>query len=283
MTLPLFRYDGNSPIAFMGGIYGNVPALEACLADAHSQGVGLYAFLGDMTGCCGHSDETIAKVRQQFQVVIAGNHEQKAAEGALVCGCGYSNPDDEKYGCLAHQYAMDSLSEEHRAWLQTLPDGALIETSQGKLLLCHGSPDQTNEFLYESQLDNTRIEKWLDEFGAIGLGCTHTGIPWVWHLNDQRFAVNCGVVGKSDHDGDPAVHYALLRQRDCGFDVEIRRVVYDQESWAQQLEAEGVDAIFINPIRTGGWTTGVASMPELEQQRAVLKNQECFLNTWMIF
>jgi hypothetical protein len=52
---------------------------------------------------------------------------------------------------------------------------------------------------------------------------------------------------------------------------------------AQQLEAEGVDAIFINPIRTGGWTTGVASMPELEQQRAVLKNQECFLNTWMIF
>ena len=178
-----------------------------------------------------------------------------------LCGCGYSNPDDEKYGCLAHQYAMDSLSEEHRAWLQTLSDGALIETSQGKLLLCHGSPDQTNEFLYESRLDNTRLEKWLEEYGAIGLGCTHTGIPWVRHLNDQRFAVNCGVVGKSDHDGDPAVHYALLRQIDYGFDVEIRRVVYDQETWALQLEAEGVDAIFINPIRTGVWTTGVASMP----------------------
>ena len=25
-----------------------------------------------------------------------------------------------------------------------------------------------------------------------------------------RFAVNCGVVGKPDHDGDPAVHYALV-------------------------------------------------------------------------
>lgn len=90
------------------------------------------------------------------------------------------------------------------------------------------------------------------------------------------------MVGKSDHDGDPAVHYSLLRQIDCGFNVEIRRVVYDQETWALQLKAEGVDEIFINPIRTGVWTTGVASMPEWEQQRAVLKNQESFLNTGKI-
>ncbi len=29
-------------------------------------------------------------------------------------------------------------------------------------------------------------------------------------LADGRFAVNCGVVGKPDHDGDPSVHYALI-------------------------------------------------------------------------
>jgi diadenosine tetraphosphatase ApaH/serine/threonine PP2A family protein phosphatase len=271
MSLPVYRYDKNSPIAFMGGIYGNLPALAACLADAHSQGVGLYAFLGDMTGCCGHSDEAIAEVRRRFQVVIAGNHEQKAAEGALVCGCGYSNPEDEKYGCLAHQYAMDSLSEEHRAWLQTLPATALIETSLGKLLLCHGSPAQTNEFLYESQLDEILLEKWLDEHGAIGLGCTHTGLNWVRRLTGKMFAVNCGVVGKSDHDGDPAVHYALLRHEESGFAVEIRRVGYDHEAWARQLEQEGVDQIFIAPLRTGLWTAGVASMPGWEQQRAFSK------------
>ena len=47
-------------------------------------------------------------------------------------------PEDEKYGCMAHRYAMDSLSEQHRIWLQSLPDLALIETLQGRLLLCHG-------------------------------------------------------------------------------------------------------------------------------------------------
>ena len=267
MSLPVYRYKESLPIAFMGGIYGNVPALEACLADAQSQGVKLHAFLGDITGCCGHSDETIAKVRQRFQVVVAGNHEQKAAERALVCGCGYSNPEDEKYGCLAHQYAMDSLSEVHRSWLQTLPDAFLIETSLGKLLLCHGSPSQTNEFLYESTLDDIRLEKWLDEHGAIGLGCTHTGLPWIRRLTGSRFAFNCGVAGKSDNDGDPAVHYVLLRQENFGFSVDIRRVIYDQEEWARQLEKEGVDQIFIAPLRTGFWTIGVASMPEWEQNR----------------
>ncbi len=271
MILRTYRYDGPAPLALMGGIYGNVPALQASLADARRCGAVFFAFLGDMTGCCGHSDEAITRVRRYFQVIIAGNHEQKAAEGALVCGCGYSNPDDEKYGCLAFRYAMDSLSAESREWLKTLPDMATIETAHGRILICHGSPAQTNEFLYESLLDDARLEGWLEEYGAIVLGCTHTGLPWVRRLHCARFAVNCGVVGKSDHDGDPAVHYALIKPGGGGFEVEIRRVAYDHESWARQLEAEGVDQIFVTPLRTGIWTTGVASMPASEQKRITKK------------
>ncbi len=267
MALPTFRYDGTAPLALMGGIYGNVPALEACLADARRCDAGLFAFLGDITGCCGHSDEAIALVRRNFQVIIAGNHEQKAAEGALVCGCGYGDDNDEKYGCLAHQYAMNNLSEKHRDWMKLLPDKGIIKTLKGNILLCHGSPGQTNEFLYESRLDNARLEGWLEEYGAVGLCCTHTGLPWVRRLAGSRFAVNCGVVGKSDHDGDPAVHYALINPCEGAFALEIRRVGYDHEAWAQQLEAEGVDQVFVSPVRTGIWTTGVASMPAEEQKR----------------
>lgn len=265
MSLPVYSYNGTRPLAFMGGIYGNIPALEACLADARRNTSDFFVFLGDMTGCCGHSDEAIRLVKKHFQVVIAGNHEQKAAEGAPVCGCGYSNPDDEKYGCLAHQYAMGSLSVEQQEWLGILPDRAIVTLGRHKILLCHGSPDQTNEFLYESQLDNSRLERWLDDVDAIGIACTHTGLPWVRRLSGPRFAFNCGVVGKSDHDGDAAVHYALLWLRDDGFAVEIRRVAYDHESWACQLEAEGVDQIFVAPVRTGTWTTGVSSMPAWER------------------
>lgn len=265
MTIPLFSYQKNAPLALMGGCYGNIPALEACLADAREHGAGLFAFLGDITGCCGHSDETIGIVRKEFDVVIAGNHEQKAAEGAQVCGCGYSNPEDEKYGCMAHQYAMGSLSEEERGWLKTLPDLGILETGHGRILLCHGSPAQTNEFLYESRLDEARLEAWLEQYDAVGLVCTHTGLPWVRRLTGSTFAANCGVVGKSDHDGDPAVHYSLIRFCDTGFELEIRRVTYDHESWARQMEAEGVHEMFVSPVRTGLWTVGVGSMPDWEQ------------------
>ena len=78
-------------------------------------------------------------------------------------------------------------------------------------------------------------------------------------------SVNCGAVGKPDHDGDTAVHYAVLDALGGTYDAEIRRVPYDHPAWASQLRNEGVDSVFVEPLLTGVWTTGVASLPEAEQ------------------
>lgn len=90
-------------LAVMGGAYGNVPALEACIRHARSRGCDPLAFTGDATGCCGHSDETLEVIRQNFSILVAGNHEQQAAAGSEACGCNYASAEDERYGCLAHQ------------------------------------------------------------------------------------------------------------------------------------------------------------------------------------
>jgi hypothetical protein len=42
MSIPTYRYGGIAPLALMGGIYGNIPALLACLADARSCEAGPY-------------------------------------------------------------------------------------------------------------------------------------------------------------------------------------------------------------------------------------------------
>src|SRR5262249_19875772 len=98
--------------------------------------------------------------------------------------------------------------------------------------------------------------------------CTHSGLPWVRLLKDGRFAINCGVVGKPDHDGDPAVHYALIDLPASGeAAIDIRRVSYDHEDWARTMEAWGIAPIFVEPVRTGVWTTGVASLPPSERFR----------------
>ena len=55
-------------LAVMGGAYGNVPALRACLEHARLARCDVFAFLGDITGCCGHSDEIINLVRDNFSI-----------------------------------------------------------------------------------------------------------------------------------------------------------------------------------------------------------------------
>jgi len=265
---PLAVYEAGPlrKLAVLGGSYGNVPSLTACIEHARRAGCDGLAFIGDATGCCGHSDETLQLIREHFSFLVAGNYEQKAAACQEDCGCNYSDAEDNHYGGIAHQWAMRSLSDDHRAWLGTWPDLALLRTRSGNVLLCHGSPAQTNEFLYESQLDDARLEAWLDQFGAVGFICGHSGFPWIRRLSKGRFAVNCGVCGKPDHDHDAAVHYATVALQDglVGA-LNIERVEYDHLAWADQLDREGVDDVFTIPLRNGVWTCGIMSMPSVER------------------
>jgi hypothetical protein len=252
----------------MGGAYGNVPALTACIAHAGANQCDTLAFLGDSTGFCGHSDQTLQRIRRHFAVRVAGNLEKQAAADSSECGCNYSSAEDERLGCAAHQYAIRSLSLENRLCFATWPELVLFEMDGGSILLCHGSPDKTNEFLYESELDEGPLVEWLDKFEASGVVCTHSGLPWIRHLWDGRFAKNCGVVGKPDNDGDLAVHYGVIEKtanNPC-FEITIERVEYDSLTWAEQLKREGVADVFIEPLRTGWWTCGLESLPPTERK-----------------
>lgn len=260
-------------IACLGGAYGNVPALKACLDEAEKRQCDHLAFLGDAIGCCGHSDQTLDLLKEKVALFVAGNHEQQAASEQLTCGCNYSDSADEAVGCMAFELAIQSLGKVHRNWLKTWPDQLRIDTPQGGVLLCHGSPDRTNEFLYASQLDDGRLVAWLDQHDARVLVCTHTGLPWVRSLPQGRLAVNCGVVGKPDNDGDSAVHFAVIQcdapdnlpdESQGVWQAQIVDVRYDAVAWARELQSEHVPDVLISPLVTGRWTSGVASLPSFE-------------------
>jgi hypothetical protein len=253
----------------MGGAYGNLAALSACLADARNTGADARAFLGDAIGCCGHSEAVVAAIQSSFEFLVAGNHEQQAAAGATSCGCGYASAEDEAVSCEAFRLATEGLSSETLAELASWPSRRIVAMAGGRVLLCHGSPAHTSEFLYECELDDLRLTAWLEENDVRGFVCTHSGLPWVRHLAGGRFALNCGVVGKPDHDGDPAVHYALIELGAAAErpTIEIRRVEYEHEAWARAMEEAGIQPVFVAPVRTGVWTTGVASLPLAERHR----------------
>jgi hypothetical protein len=238
--------------AAMGAAYGNVPALAAALRDAFHARAEVIAFLGDAIGCCGRSDAAIELVNAACGVVISGNLEQQALRDHAD-----GRPSGPGLGL-----AVRSLSDENRARIAEWPEMARIPTVAGDVLVCHGSPERTDELLYESAADELRLSRWLEEFQVAGLVCTHTGLPWVRHLPGGTFAVNCGAVGKPDHDGDPAVHYALIEvTRDGLKHAAIRRVVYDHEAFARELERDGIADVFTEPLRLGAWRSRVAAPP----------------------
>ena len=271
MTTPVVDLRRTTRIAFMGGAYGNLPALDACLRDARAARAEALCFLGDSIGCCGHSDEVVDRIEAEFTVLVAGNHEQEAFAGSQSCGCGYADAEDERISCIAFNNAVAGLSADRRARLGRWPNEVVLETACGRVLLCHGSPSQTNELLYEVDLDDEKIGRWLAARDLQGFVCTHSGLPFARFVGTGGFAVNCGVVGKPDHDGDTAVHYALLTmtpmKRGCAVIVDIKRVTYDHRAWAAQLRREGIDDMFVSPIESGCWTSGVTSLPAVERQR----------------
>ncbi len=229
---------GPRRLAVISGSYGNVPALEAAITDARAEGCTDFAFLGDAIGCCGHSNEVIGMIRTHFPILVAGNHEQQAAAGELTCGCGYASAEDERISCLAFERACEDLTDENRVWLGTWPDLVRLEIGSCRLLLVHGSPDQTNEFLYNSTLDDDRIVRWLDEHDVDAIIGTHTGLPWHRPLPNGTWMANAGVVGKPDNDGDPAVHYGIVDCTGGAPSFALRRISYDHTAWADQLDTE---------------------------------------------
>lgn len=265
-TAPTITLD--LPLALIGGAYGNVPALRACLEDARAAGCRAIAFLGDLVGCCGHSDEVLALAMEAGDFFIAGNLEREAARGSTACGCGYTSAEDERASCQAMDAVLRSYTAARwNALLDSWPEVARVQTTAGALLLCHGSPDRQNEFLYDSTTPDTRLESWLSQHHADLLACTHTGLPWMRSLSGGRTAINIGVAGKPDHDGDPAVHYAIIRADEKGgLNAELRRVAYNHPAWCAQLRREGIGELFITPLETGRWTIGLSSLPERERR-----------------
>jgi len=65
-----YNHPNTQKMAAFGGIYGNIPAFEACIADAKDNHCDTLMFLGDAVGCFGHSDEVLSLIHQQCDIYI---------------------------------------------------------------------------------------------------------------------------------------------------------------------------------------------------------------------
>jgi diadenosine tetraphosphatase ApaH/serine/threonine PP2A family protein phosphatase len=267
-----------------GGVYNNHLALTATLDDAARRGATRFLCLGDLGGFGPHPDRVLPILRERGVTVLQGNYDHSVGHGLADCGCGYTDPRDNHFAQLSYAYTLAHTSDELRAYQRALPPAIVEKWAGRKVRLAHGSPRQTNEFLWESTSADGFLARLMDAPdppGTVGdpeiaarpadvLIVTHTGLPWQRTLPDGRLVVNVGAIGRPANDGSTAVWYALFTVDEAApapVRAERVRVAYDHERLAHEMRAEGLPPEFVETIETGWWTTCLEILPPKERLR----------------
>lgn len=224
-------------LAILSDIHGNLPALEAVIADARNAGATAFINLGDSLSGPLWPAETADLLMREDWPTIAGNHERQLLTHSLE----RMNASD--------RFARGCLSEAHLAWLAAQPETLRLDGA----LCVHGSPRRDVEHLIHSvegiglrDASDAEIVERLDGAAAALILCGHTHVPRVVTLVDGRRIANPGSVGlqayTDDHpafyaveNGDPLARYALV----SGTTVDLCAIPYDHLSAAAKAVREG--------------------------------------------
>jgi predicted phosphodiesterase len=244
--------------ALISDIHGNLPALEAVLAEiAARQDVAATYHLGDLVGYGPWPNEVAERLAATGIAGVAGNYDSTVAAGYKHCGCKYEDPHQEQLSHRSYAWTRQHITDTTRAYLGSLPFRIDIRPLGGHLpgptlTLVHG-----NHALNTVYVHDTRSESFLSGM-ATSLGARagdtacfgHTHIPWHRVVDDVHF-VNTGSVGRP-RDGDWRAGYALVDVSSNGVGVEIVRVEYDVEAAARGVRDSGLPPEFAEQLRAGG-------------------------------
>jgi len=211
-------------LAALYDIHGNLPALNAVLAEVRSLGVETVVVGGDIVA--GPMPvETLEVLRDRRGVMaIRGNADRELLDGSPA-------PRDERAE-RAWAWTAERLSSRHRAWLAGLPASLTIETGRlGPVLFCHGSPRSDEEIITRISPDD-RVSAMLSEVAEAVVVCGHTHVQFDRTIDGRR-VINAGSVGLPYQDR-PGAYWALLSD-----DVELRRTLYDLDGAAELIGATG--------------------------------------------
>jgi predicted phosphodiesterase len=255
-------------IACFGGIYNNYLALEAALADVKRRGADAVYCLGDLGAFGPHPGRVFPLLFEHRVACVQGNYDHSIGHDLGDCQCGYTDPSDNRFAQISYDYTRSKTPAEHRPWLCTLPASIRLELGGLRVLLCHGSPRRTNEFLWESTTSTHFLDHLLREHEADVVLATHTGLRWQRALPGGRRYANVGVLGRPENDGRTNVWYAMLDSPAKALvHVEFIPLEYDYRRLAREMADEGLPAEFQETILTGWWTTCLEILPSKERRR----------------
>lgn len=240
-------------IAVFSDVHANLPAMEAVRDHIATGGYDQVYCLGDLGGYASQPNEVQEVIMEMGCPTILGNYDEGVGFAKDDCGCHYTKPFDIEMSNTSFIWTRDNTSDENKAWLRNLPREIRFEVEGLRVLLCHGSPRSTTEYLFVDRSDG-----FLRQFTPGGehdaqadvIVFGHTHVPFHREVDGVQF-INTGSVGRPK-DGDPRAGYSVLTIQNKGVEFEQVRVEYDVELAATRLVAAGLPEYFANYLRGGG-------------------------------
>lgn len=243
--------------ALISDIHGNLPALEAVLADIGARDdIGGTFHLGDLVGYGSSPNEVVARLQTDAIPGISGNYDSTVAMDYKHCGCRADTPRDEELAHMSFEWTRANVTPETKAFLGSLPFRADLRPLGGHIsgptiTLVHATPDSNLVYVTEDRSDDflrkMAARAGLKSGDAICFGHTHK--PWHREVDGIQF-VNTGSVGRPK-DGDWRACWVLFDSAMANVGVEIIRVPYDVDAAVAGIEAAGLPSEFGQVLRSG--------------------------------
>jgi predicted phosphodiesterase len=258
-------------LAVLADVHGNLPALEAVLADIEEQGVDSIIVAGDFADRP-QPLETVCMLRALDCWMIRGNRENYLLA--------YDRGDAPELWHVSVQWAglrwlYRQLDREALDFMASLPEQHVITVDgTAPIRVVHGSPRSVTELLLPdgdpvalaqyaqaglldlgySQLS---LDAALAELDEPVLVCGHSHIRWSQHHRDH-LVLNPGSVG-APINGDVRAQYAVLTWQRGQWQAEHRAIAYDLDRIRGAYRASGLLA------QGGGFTRALLRCIETGQ------------------
>jgi putative phosphoesterase len=212
-------------VAALYDVHGNLPALEAALAEVDEGGVDVILSGGDLL-LGPQPAECLERLRDRGAIFIRGNCDRIVTDGPGA---------DDSWDAWAERVAWTAsrLAPEQLEFVRTWPELARFEVEGlGPVLFCHGSP-RSDEEIVTAITPPKRLDPMLDGVLEQTIVGGHTHVQFDRRVGDRRL-VNAGSVGLP-YEGEAGIAcWALL-----GPDVELRRAHYDVQRAVEALDESG--------------------------------------------
>ena len=249
----------------VGGLYGNVEALERVLELAAAERDVTLAFNGDFHW---FDVEAASYAAIEYQVSrharLRGNVETELAADDSDAGCGCAYPDEVSDAEVSRSNAiLEQLretarrDEPARAALAALPMHLVASVGRARIGIVHGDASSLAGWGFAaSRLDATEHRRWIEDAFAQArvdaFACTHTCLPAMRRFELPRGAAvvaNNGAAGMPNVAGTryglltrisvepyrgPALAYGTTA---AGVFVDALRIDYDDERWMRRFLA----------------------------------------------